>query len=62
MENKFVTTQFMLREIMSKLGLREVHNLPMYDIMSWMGQALIHIGGYTSLETTTKVIKIVNYT
>lgn len=62
MESKTVSIRYMLREVMSKLGLREVNNLPMYDIMVWMGQALSHIGGYTSLETTTKKVKIQNYT
>ena len=62
MESNTVSIRYMLREVMSKLGLREVNNLPVYDIMVWMGQALAHIGGYTSLETTTKKVKIQNYT
>lgn len=56
-----VTTRYVLREVISKLGLREVSNLPIYDIMVWMGQALSHIGGYTSLETTTKKVQVQNY-
>lgn len=62
MEGNYISIRGMLREVISKLGLREVHNLPTHDILSWMGQALSFIGGYNSLETTTAKVKIVNYT
>jgi hypothetical protein len=62
MDERYISTKRMLQEVISKLGLREVHNLPMYDIISWMGQALTFIGGYTALETVKKKVKVVNYT
>lgn len=62
MEEQFISTKGLLREIISRFGLREVHNLPLYDIMVWMGHALRHIGGYNSLQKTTKKIEISNYT
>jgi len=34
----------------------------MYDIFVWMGHALKHIGGYNSLQTITKTVKVSNYT
>lgn len=61
MENRMITTQYMLQKIMSKLGLRDVYDLPLHDIISWMGEALMHIGGYQTLERSTKKVKIVNY-
>lgn len=62
MDGTNISTKGMLREVVSKLGLRDVQNLPYYDIMIWMGQALQHIGGYTALETAYKKIDIQNYT
>ncbi|WP_428743151.1 hypothetical protein [Tenacibaculum sp.] len=62
MENNRISTYAMLQNIVSKLGLREVYDLPFRDIMSWMMEALAHIGGYTALETITKKVKVVNYT
>lgn len=56
-----ISTQLMLRTIISKLGVREVHDLPMHDIISWMGEALMHIGGYQTLETVTKKVPVTNY-
>lgn len=61
MEGNYISTKEMIREVVSKLGLRDVNNLPYYDIIIWMGQALQHIGGYTALETTTKRVEIKNY-
>jgi len=62
MDERLLSTKDLLREIISRLGLREVPNLPLYDMFVWMGHALRHIGGYTSLETTTKEVTINNYT
>lgn len=62
MGSNFISAREVLREIISRFGLRGVHNLPVYDMLVWMGHALKHIGGYQSLETTTKTVQIVNYT
>lgn len=62
MEGKTISTRGMIREVISKLGLRDVQDLPYYDIMIWMGQALQHIGGYNALETTKKKVRVENYT
>lgn len=61
MEDRHITTNAMLRNVMSKLGLREVADLPVHDIIIWMSEALGHIGGYTSLEETTKTVSVSNY-
>lgn len=51
----------MLRNVISKLGLSKVPELPIYDIIVWMSEAMAHIGGLQSLETTTKKVNVVNY-
>ena len=62
MESNYITTQGMLRNVMSRFGLRDIHGLPVYDMIAWMGEAAAHIGSYKNLESTTAKVTIVNYT
>lgn len=61
MPANYITMHQMLRNIISRLGVRDVHNLPMYDMMSWMADASKHIGSYSNLESATAKVKVVNY-
>jgi len=61
MDTKNVSLRIVLNQVISRFGLREVLDLPLYDMFAWMGEALRHIGGYTSLEITKKEITIVNH-
>ena len=51
----------MLRNIISRLGLRDIHNLPMYDMISWMAEGTAHIGSLKNLELATTKVKVTNY-
>lgn len=61
MDSQDVSLRLVLNQIISRFGLRDVVDLPMYDILSWMGEAIRHIGGYNSLETTSKKVQVTNH-
>lgn len=51
----------MMRSVMSKLGLTDMAELPIHDMLIWAGEALSHIGSVPSMERVTKKIEIINY-
>jgi len=61
MENNYITTHQMLRNVISRLGLRDVHDLPLYDMISWLAEGTAHIGSLKNLETVTTKVKVTNY-
>ena len=61
MEDRNITTQGMLRHVISRLGLREMAELPIYDIMVWMGEAIQQAGSAKAIETKRIPINVVNF-
>lgn len=61
MENNYITTHQMLRNVISRLGLRDVHDLPLYDMISWLAEGAAHIGSLKNLETVSLKVKVINY-
>lgn len=61
MENNYITTHQMLRNVISRLGLRDIHDLPLYDMISWLADGTAHIGSLKNLEEATCQVKVTNY-
>ena len=61
MENNYITTHQMLRNVISRLGLRDIHDLPLYDMISWLADGTAHIGSLKNLEEATCQVNVTNY-
>ena len=51
----------MLRNVISRLGLRDIHDLPLYDMISWLADGTAHIGSLKNLEEATCQVNVTNY-
>ena len=54
--------QQILGTVVARWGIREMTDLPIYDMMVWAGEAIQQIGGLGALETVESKVKVVNYT
>jgi len=60
--NNLISTNQTLSNVISKLGLRSVPDLPFSDMVLWMSEAIAHIGSFIGLEETKATVRVVNYT
>ncbi len=59
---QLVSTNYTLSNVIGKLGLRKVPDLPISDMVRWMSEAIAHIGSYQNFEEKKLIVPIENYT